>query len=759
LKQQCFPFIRIPLLLKNSDINTGNQVEDLTRNIFRLPATAIWFYVFIITIILAIGGFSYRMLEKHFIQQKSLEISSIAELKAQQIYDFMQRRINDGRFFYDNGTFIKTVRTYIRKPEEESHTVIMDWVSPMLKNRVFQQMYILSVQKHACVFAAGKTSNPADYVPDPGDYSVLDSGSVKIGDFILDSLTHSIRMSVYVPLFENTVSGRKPVAVLKMMMDPYVWLYPIMQSMPNEGKSGEVVVVRKVGDSIVFLNDLRFRKNVALRLKFSLSDLKMSSIKAMQNGKVIVQGFDYRGENVLATSRIIPGSDWSVVVKFDRKEVFEEIRTFSLLIIGIIVVLLLSSALGLAIMLGRKKIIYYRARMEDLARLEKANEELVLAREKADNSNRLKSVFLANMSHEIRTPMNAIVGFAGLLENPEIQFKKRQEFCRIIIERSNDLMRIIDDILDISKIDSHTATVFYEQMELNTFLDELYMIYSEKLAGYRDKKIMLNCSHVPGNRGLMVTTDILKFRQIFTNLLDNSIKFTDSGEIRFGYDRHDKESLWCFVSDTGIGIEPSQQNEIFETFRQADQKTRRNYGGTGLGLAICRGNAMLLGGDVFVESEPDRGSRFYFKISLGNSIKQGAEKTGIAEVNKKTAWKNKEILLVEDDPFSVEYMTNLLEGTGVRLHVATNRKETEKFYSRLSGIDLVLLDIRLPDANGTELMQEMKNHRKTLPIIAQTAFAMEDDRIQYLAEGFDDYIAKPFKKEKILQMIGAYLNG
>jgi len=352
--------------------------------------------------------------------------------------------------------------------------------------------------------------------------------------------------------------------------------------------------------------------------------------------------------------------------------------------------------------------------------------------------------------------MNAVIGFAELLEHSNINDNTREEYCQIIIERSHDLLQIINDILDISKIDSHTVTLNINTISLNDFLYELHLIYLNKLVQVDKKHIKL--IYRKPKEQFDISTDELKLRQIFTNLLDNAIKFTDNGEIRFGYHSHNEDKITCFVSDTGIGIDPKYQKKIFEIFTQADNSSKKSYGGTGLGLAICKGNAHLLGGDIYVESEPGKGSTFYFTLKYDkgdyNSFKPEIHNSQISNKN----WKAKEILLVEDDVYTIEYLKHLLSITGIKLHIARSGNEVEEFYRNLRDIDLVLLDLRLPDENGLDLLRQIKILKKELPVIAQTAFAMEDDKVKCLDAGFDDYIAKPFKREEIMNLINLYMD-
>jgi signal transduction histidine kinase len=386
--------------------------------------------------------------------------------------------------------------------------------------------------------------------------------------------------------------------------------------------------------------------------------------------------------------------------------------------------------------------------------LKSQNEKLLITREKTEELNRLKAAFLTNMSHKIRTPLNSIIGFADLLAKSENTPEERLEYSQLIVSQSNYLLQLINNILQISKLDTHTVPLYKETVSLNKLLDELHSYYLEKLESLDKKRIAL-IFRKPVNSQFEITTDISKLKQIFTNLLDNSVKFTDTGEISFGYKSHDKDLLTCFVSDTGVGITTKDKNELFDIFRQAHEKSKRNYGDTGLGLAICKGNAELLGGNIWVESEPGKGTTFYFTLKYTQT--EATSQTVFKPGRKSLHWKTHEILLVEDDACTIQYLTKILQQAGLKLIVARSGRETESFFKKLSAIDLVLLDMSLPDINGLDLVKKIKSIRNDIPIIVQTALTVDDDGKQFLNAGCDGYITKPYKRDEILNAINSFI--
>ncbi|MEI6683099.1 MAG: PocR ligand-binding domain-containing protein [Bacteroidota bacterium] len=400
---------------------------------------------------------------------------------------------------------------------------------------------------------------------------------------------------------------------------------------------------------------------------------------------------------------------------------------------------------------------------EDISDRKAMFEELSAAKEKAEQSDRLKSTFLANMSHEIRTPMNAITGFAGLLIDPETTPDDRALFANIIQSRSDDLMRIINDILELSRIESGNATIEKERIALNDMLHEIETVTTRKVQRLNKLHISITCDIPELPEEFSFFSDPFIIKQVFTNLLDNAIKFTPAGFIRYGYLPPENNRITCFVADSGIGIGPENHGIIFEHFRQAEKQNHHQYGGTGLGLSICKGSIDLLGGEIRVESELGKGSTFYFTLPFdppAGSVpgpKPASQEQGQRNEGGYYNWKGKKILLVEDEVTNMKLLTILLNHTGAEFLCAVNGKEVRDHYETIDQVDLVLLDVRLPDANGWELAKELKSIRPGLPVIVQTAFAMAGDREKSLAAGCNDHISKPIKKEQLLKMISGYL--
>jgi signal transduction histidine kinase len=393
--------------------------------------------------------------------------------------------------------------------------------------------------------------------------------------------------------------------------------------------------------------------------------------------------------------------------------------------------------------------------------LRKNMEELVKAKEKAETADRLKSAFLANVSHEIRTPMNAIVGFADILTDMEITTTEKEQYAHIIRVKSDDLLHLITEILDIASLESGNATVNFSEVIVDQLLADLEKQILRQL--HRLEKTTLEFSiRIPvSGIPLVIKSDPFIIIQVLTHLLDNAIRYTDAGIVTLGYELPAENLLTFFVSDTGIGIDPADHEIIFLTFRQAELAERPKYGGTGLGLAICRQSAKLLGGEVTMKSTPGQGSTFYFSIPISIVEKvtpMTTIQTNQTENVRSTDLSGKRILIIEDDPTNMEYLQILLNQVHAETDCAFTGEEVKQKMDELGSFDLVLLDIRLPDTNGWELAREIKRRYPRLPVIAQTAYAMSSDRKMSLEAGCDGYLAKPIRKDDLFSVFEQFFH-
>ncbi|MDO9137102.1 MAG: PAS domain S-box protein [Lutibacter sp.] len=379
----------------------------------------------------------------------------------------------------------------------------------------------------------------------------------------------------------------------------------------------------------------------------------------------------------------------------------------------------------------------------------KVENELNQALAQAKESDRLKSAFLANMSHEIRTPMNGIIGFSELCLDPNITKEKQKEYANIVIKSSKRLLSIVNDILDISKIEAGAMTLNLESVNLNKLLDELETFFTPIA---QENNLILSCERGLENYKSSVETDKTKLNQVLTNLLSNAFKFTDTGSITFGYQLIEN-NLQFYVKDTGIGVEDNLRNKIFDRFSQGNLDLSKQHKGTGLGLAITKKIVELFNGEIWLNS-CENGTTVYFKIPYIKS-KIPLISSVIEDQKPTIEVKNKEIniLVAEDEEYNMMYINELFSTTHFKIMEANNGKKALELAQSHPEIQLVLMDIKMPVMDGNEAMREIKKLRPSLPIIALSAFAMESDKTIALALGFDAYLTKPLDRKLLFQLI------
>lgn len=385
----------------------------------------------------------------------------------------------------------------------------------------------------------------------------------------------------------------------------------------------------------------------------------------------------------------------------------------------------------------------------DITELKRSEFELKKAKQKAEESDRLKSAFMANMSHEIRTPMNGILGFADLLKTPALSGESQKMYIDAITTSSKRMLNIINDLVDISKIEAGQIELRKREIKVRDLLNELMLFFNPEA----EKKGIELKTNIQLPEQFVIESDKTKLAQIITNLVKNALKFTVRGSIEVGCRIEEKGYLLFYVKDTGQGIRKEIHNKIFERFRQGDSADEHE--GVGLGLAISKAFVELLGGKIGVDSEPGVGSFFFFTIPFNVPEKNPEVNQDESSVQYHSA-SDLTILIAEDDDLSYLLLKETLDLVKISTKRAENGKEAIRIVHENPDINLILMDIRMPVMNGLDATREIKRIRKDLPVIAQSAFVNQTDiRTAYNA-GCDDFIPKPVEIKELLNKIYTY---
>jgi signal transduction histidine kinase len=390
----------------------------------------------------------------------------------------------------------------------------------------------------------------------------------------------------------------------------------------------------------------------------------------------------------------------------------------------------------------------------DITQLKATEIELQKAKEKAEESDRLKSAFLANMSHEIRTPMNGIMGFAELLTEPDLTGAEQQKCIDMIGKSGKRMLNIINDIIDISKLEAGLMKPDMKEAKINEQTEFIYSFFKPEVEA---KGIRFSFNNTLPSQKAIIRTDREKLYAILTNLVKNAIKYTKEGSIEFGYLlKRDNEAveLEFYVKDTGIGIPKDRQDAIFERFIQADIADKMAYQGAGLGLAITKAYVEMLGGRIWVESNEGSGSIFYFTLpySTITTVVKNADRELLPSGSTETARKLK-ILVAEDDEVSEMVIDSYIKMFSKEVIKARTGLEAVDACRNHPDIDLILMDIRMPEMNGYEATQQIRQFNKEVVIIAQTAYGLTGDRQKSIESGCNDYITKPISKADLKTMV------
>ncbi|GAA4233218.1 hypothetical protein GCM10022291_09700 [Postechiella marina] len=414
------------------------------------------------------------------------------------------------------------------------------------------------------------------------------------------------------------------------------------------------------------------------------------------------------------------------------------------------------NTMGEAVKDANGNIIALKGAVQDVTQKKRYEEELIKAKKEAEIANIHKNYFLANMSHEIRTPMNGVIGFSELLRNDDLSKEERIKYLEIIDGSSKQLLNLIDDIIDVAKIESNEIKMIYKDCHISNLINNLEITYNQLKKAKNKEQVTIKAEIPEAHKDLVIITDSQRLQQVISNLLNNALKFSEKGVISFGYTiEHD--NLKFFVKDQGMGIPKNKQKEIFERFKQVNYENNAKYGGTGLGLSICKGIVTLLGGYITVSSQLKKGTCFEFTIPLKLTKLKNVKRNNKVFAGKNFL-KDKTILIAEDDTLIQLLFKIVLKKTGANVLFANTGKSAINLYQNHSNIDVVLLDIRMPEMNGLEAMDRLLEINPDVKIIMQTAYAMPEERENCFKRGCVGFLSKPVIKEELYEILDKWID-
>lgn len=394
--------------------------------------------------------------------------------------------------------------------------------------------------------------------------------------------------------------------------------------------------------------------------------------------------------------------------------------------------------------------------IRDITRQDKAKRELTRAKERAEESEKLKNSLLVNISHEIRTPMNSIIGFSELLNIGNLAYHKRLEYVKTIRNQGLLLLKMIDDVVELTRIETGKVTIRKSPCNINLLMNEMLTFFNQFKISQNKEHLEIKVNY-PENRNLIIYSDPGRLQQIISSLLNNSIRYTEKGSIEIGYKPISEQRIEFYVKDTGIGLSRDLQRKLFGRPTDEENGAGRSEG-PGLGLTIAKNIIRLMGGKIWVESELGQGSTFFFTIPYEDVPPAYHEMAPEEEyIISSYNWKDKVILIAEDDEINYKFLEAVLHDTSAQVLHARNGIEAVDLCRSISKIDLVLMDLKMPEMDGYEATRQIRQFNRRIPIILQTAFIRDEELPKCFEIGCSDFITKPIEIRKFFEKVDGFL--
>ncbi len=538
------------------------------------------------------GHFVYKNQREKAQLQAYHEMTCIAALKSAQITYWYNKIHSESAFLSESTMFPQEISKWINRNHWDT-LHFLSHVDLAIKNGDYSNLVV--TDQHANIIYTHKGSiKPDDRLLD-FIHKAIQSKKTVSADFYMNPDSSELRMDIVEPVIDNG----KVVATISFRIDLSAFYIPIITAWPITGNTAEIVIVRSDGDSMT-VTRCPSAKDVKPIVRKLPKNLDIPIAHALAGKRGMHRGVDFYGKQVLSDLRKIEGTPWFMVTKLDEKEIMKEFNAVALLNFMVI-------SLIIIVVIG---VVFSIRRSKEKAYLLKHQNQLNIAKEKAEESDHLKSVFLANLSHEIRTPMNGIMGFLHLLADRDTDEELRNEYMELMMVSGQRLLDTINDIIEISKIEVGETIVKNSVLNMNEMIRFHYNFFKIQTEE-KNLKLVIGSTLDSGHE--QIISDKQKINSIFTNMLRNAIKFTEQGHVEFGV-LLENSNMVIYFKDTGIGIPLSKREMIFDRFVQADNKFTRKYEGSGLGLSIVKAYTEAMGGTIDVFSEEGRGS--IFKITL-----------------------------------------------------------------------------------------------------------------------------------------------